>query len=88
MPFGLQQAPGVFQDLMVRLLHLLKQRPIVKEMAKRSCVVAEAFFDDIGLGTETVEDHQLLLRELFVVMHENNMRVNLKKCQFCVEELE
>ena len=48
----------------------------------------EAHIDDENLGTNTQEDHVLLLREFFIVCQENHLRIKLKKCEFMKEEME
>ena len=39
----------------------------------------EAHINDLSLGTNTKEDHVLLLRELFIVCQENQSRIKLEK---------
>ena len=48
----------------------------------------EAHIDDVSLGTNTQEDHVLLLREFFIVCQENHLRIKLEKCEFMKEEME
>ena len=48
----------------------------------------EAHIDDVSLGTNTQEDHILLLQELFTVCQENHLRIKLEKCGFMREEME
>ena len=48
----------------------------------------EAHIDDVSLGTNTQEDHILLLQEFFTVCQENHLRVKLEKCEFMREEIE
>ena len=48
----------------------------------------EAHIDDVSLGTNTQEDHVLLLREFFIVCQENHLRIQLEKCEFMKEEME
>ena len=38
----------------------------------------EACIDDVSLGTNTQEDHVLLLREIFSVSQEKHLRIKLK----------
>ena len=48
----------------------------------------EAHIDDVSLGTNTKEDHVLLLREFFIFCQENHLRIKLEKCEFMKEEME
>ena len=48
----------------------------------------DAHIDDVSLGTNTQEDHVLLLREFFIVCQENHLRIKLEKCDFMKEEME
>ena len=48
----------------------------------------EAHIDDASLGTNTQEDHILLLQEFFPVCQERNLRIKLEKCEFKREEME
>ena len=46
-----------------------------------------AHIDDVSLGTNTQEDHVLLLREFFFVFQENHLRIKLEKCEFMKEKM-
>ena len=70
MPFA--NAPALFQELMNQVLTILKQRPAVQALLKRGAV-AEAHIDDVLLGTNSIEDHLLLLSEFFDVCVEQNL---------------
>ena len=48
----------------------------------------KAHIDDMSLGTNTREDHVLLLREFFTACQENHLRIKLEKCEFMKEEME
>ena len=48
----------------------------------------EAHIDDVSLGTNTQDNHVLLLREFLTVCQENHLRIKLKKCDFMKEEME
>ena len=48
----------------------------------------EAHVNDVSLGTNTKEDHVLLLREFFIVCQENHLRIKFEKCEFMKEEME
>ena len=86
MPFGVGNAPALFQELMNKILYILRRRPLVQEMISRGAEM-EAHIDDVSLGTNTQED-VLLLREFFMVCQENHLRIKLEKCEFMKEEME
>ena len=67
MPFGVAKTPALLQELMNKILYILRRRPLVQELISRDAEM-EAHIDDVSLGTNTPEDHVLLLREftLFV----------------------
>ena len=87
MPFGVANAPPLFQELMNIILYILRRRPLVQELISRVAEM-EAHIDDVSLGTNTQEDHVLLLREFFIVCQENHLRIKLEKCEFMKEEME
>ena len=87
MPFGLANAPALFHQLMNEILYILRRRPLVQELIFRGAEM-EAHIDDVSLGTNTPEDHVLLLREFFTVCQENHVRIKLEKCEFMKEEME
>ena len=76
MPFGVANAAALFQELMNKFLYILRRRPLVQKLISRGAET-EANIDDISLGTNTREDHVLLLRELFTVCQENHLRIKL-----------
>ena len=78
-PFGVANAPALFQELMNKSLYILRRRPLVQELISWDAEM-EAHIDDVSLGTNTQEDHVLLLREFFIVCQENNLRIKLEKC--------
>ena len=47
----------------------------------------EAHIDDVCLGTNTQEDHLILLGEFFAVCQENHTRLKLEKCEFMQETM-
>ena len=87
MPFGVANAPALFQNLMNKILYILRGRPLVQDLISRGAEM-EAHIDDVSLGTHTQEDHVLLLRGLFTVCQENHLRIKLEKCEFMKEEME
>ena len=72
MPFGVANAPALFQELMNKGLYILRHRPLVQELISRGAEM-EAHIDDVSLGTNTQEDHVLLFREFFIVCQENHL---------------
>ena len=84
-PFGVANAPALFQELMNKFLYILGRRPLVQELISRGAEM-EAHIDDVSLGTNTQEDHVLLLREFFIVCQENHLRIKHEKCKFMKEE--
>ena len=86
-PFGVANAPALFQELMNKILHILRRTPLVQELFSRGAEM-EAHIDDLRLGTNTQEDHVLLLREFFIVCQENHLRIKLEKREFMKEEME
>ena len=87
MPFGVANAPALLQELMNKILYILRRRPLVQEWISRGAEM-EAHIDNVSLGTNTQEDHVLLLRECFIVCQENHLRIKLEKCEFMKEEME
>ena len=72
---------------MNEILYILRRRPLVHELVSRGAEM-EAHVDDMSLGTNTQEDHILLLQEFFTVCQENHLRIKLEKCEFMREEME
>ena len=87
MPFGVANAPALFQELMNKTLFILRRRPLLQEWISRGAEM-EAHIDDPSLGTNTQEDHVLLLREVFIVCQENHLKIKPEKCEFMKEEME
>ena len=87
MPFGVANAQALFQELMNKILYILRRRPLVQELISRGAEM-EAHIDDASWGTNTQEDHVLILPEFFIVCQENHLRINLEKCEFMTEDIE
>ena len=81
MAFRVANAPALFQELMNKILYILTRRPLVQELISRDAEM-EAHIDDMSLGTNTQEDHVLLLGEFSTVCQESHLRIKLKKCDF------
>ena len=87
MPFGVANAPALFQELMKKILSILLPRPVVQELI--SCGARmEAHIDDVCLGTNSQEDHLILLGEFFAVCQENHTRLKLEKCELMQETMQ
>ena len=86
MMFGLQGAPGVFQELMEILSTKCKENDEVRKILKNGHLAS--FFDDTGLGTQTEDEHLYLLECYFRVCQESHIRIKLSKCQFLQESIE
>ena len=87
MPIGVANATTLFQELMDKILSILRRRPKVQELISRGAQM-EAHIDDVCLGTNTQEDHQILLGEFFAVCQENHTRLKLEKCEFMQETMQ
>ena len=87
MPFGVANAPALFQELKNKILSILRQRSKVQKLI--SCgAQMEADIDDVCLVTNTQEDHLILLGEFFEVCQENHTRLKLEKCEFMQETMQ
>ena len=87
MPFDVANAPALFQELMNKILSILRRRPKVQELISRAAQM-EAHIDDVCPGTNTQEDHLILLGEFFAVCKENHTRLKLQKCEFMQETMQ
>ena len=87
MPSGMANAPAPFQELMNKILSILRRRPVVQELISRGAQM-EAHIDDVCLGTNTQEGLLILLSEFFAVCQENHTRLKLEKCEFMQEGMQ
>ena len=62
MPFCVANAPALFQETINEILYVLRCRPLVQELLSRGARM-EAHINDVSLGTNTQQDHILLLQE-------------------------
>ena len=83
MSFSLANAPALFQELMNKILSILRRRPMVQELISRGAQMA-AHIDDVWLGRNTEEDHLILLGGFFAV----TTRIELEKCEFMQETMQ
>lgn len=77
MPFGLKNAPSVFQRFVSEILQSL--------IVSRKIVV---YMDDILLATETVDEHFGLMAQLLSIIAEHGLELQLRKCQFVFTRIE
>ena len=87
MPFGMANAPALSQELMNKILSIVRRRPVVQELISRGAQM-EAHIDDVCLGTNNQEDHLILLAEFFAVCQENHTRLKLEKCEFMQDTMQ
>ncbi|XP_055309423.1 uncharacterized protein LOC129573155, partial [Sitodiplosis mosellana] len=77
MPFGLKNAPPVFQKLINRVL---------KPLIDAGKIVV--YLDDINIATETLREHEEILSEVLRLLAEAGLRLNFNKCRFAYREIE
>ena len=92
MPFGIQSAPAIFQEMTERVIQEVKENPRVAALlqpknGQKQCFIG-AFFDDVGVGSSSKEDHLFLLEELFKIVQKHKLRIKLSKCDLLKENLE
>ena len=75
MPFSLSNAPPTFQALMNKVL-----KPLL-----RKCVLV--FFDDILIYRRDKVEHRRL-QQVLLLLRDNHLHINRKKCSFEQETLE
>ena len=84
-PFGVANAPAVFQELVSKILALVRARPKVQELISHGAEL-EAHIHDVLLGNETKADHYVLVGEFLAVCKGYHLRVKWEKCEWVAEE--
>ena len=69
MPFGLSNAPAVFQELMNFVLQGCEE-------------FATAYLDDILIFSSSVKDHLEHIQIVFDKIREHGLKLKMKKCTF------
>ena len=73
MPFGLANAPGIFQELMSVVLHGLED-------------FAMAYLDDIIIFSASEEEYKQHIPKCFDCLRQHNLKLKLSKCKYMQEE--
>lgn len=75
LPFGLCNAPPVFQALMNSLLAKYVDKTVL------------VYLDDILIYSKTYEEHKIHVRQVLDILKKENLIANLRKCEFGKSEL-
>ncbi len=75
MPFGLCNAPAQFQRMMNSIFMDLLNNFVA------------AYFDDLVVYSETIEEHWIHVRHVLQILRENGLYCKLEKCQFAQEKI-
>jgi hypothetical protein len=73
MPFGLKNAPLFFQQIMDQVLE--------------GAYFLKCYIDDVLMHNKGLPQHLAHLEELFKRLHEVNMKIHPKKCEFVVTSI-
>jgi hypothetical protein len=76
MPFGLVNAPSVFQRFVDKALGPLRYEQVL------------VYMDDLLLPSSSVEEGLQLLNQVFELLDKAGLKLNLKKCSFLKTEIE
>jgi hypothetical protein len=76
LPMGIKTAPAVFARMMQKVL-----RPYLGKF----CVT---YLDDIGIYSDSLEDHLEHIRLVLAALREHNLFAKLSKCAFALSEME
>lgn len=76
MPFGLKNAPATFQRLMNETL---------RNFINKTCVV---YLDDILVFSTSLREHVKSITDIFTVLEQTNLKIQIDKCNFMKKETE
>ena len=74
MAMGLKPAPDVAQYYIEKTLHGLKEEGV------------EVYIDDVGLFSNSYEEHMQLIKTVVERLQEAGFKINPLKCEWCVQE--
>lgn len=80
MPFGVKNAPTVFQHLIQNVLQELK--------SANEKEYVDVYLDDIIIFSEALEGHMCHLQMVLECFRKANLKLNPQKCRFCCSEVE
>ena len=80
MPFGVKNAPTVFQRLMQSVLKDLKNESDPE--------FVDVYLDDVIIFSTTLDQHINHIQKVLGIFEKDNLKLNLKKCRFCCCEVE
>ena len=71
LPFGFANSPSEFARYVSKVLvNLIRTKKVV------------VYMDDILVGTETIQEHLELLKEVFITLSDNHVQLQMQKCCF------
>ena len=76
MPFGFKEAPATFARVMNAALGHLTPLQLV------------LYMNDLCIISDTFEDHLERLERTFIALRQHSLRMNARKCQFCIREVD
>ena len=80
MPFGVMNAPAVFQRLMQRVLEGLK--------TKSGKEFVSVYLDDVIIFSESLKEHVEHLEVVFNRLRDASLKLNPRKCKFVCDEVD
>lgn len=72
LPMGVKQSPDIAQNIMEQLFAALDE--------------VDVYIDDIGVFSNSFEDHLQSLHKVLTILQDNNFTVNPLKCEWAVQE--